>query len=172
MKKYWYILLMMLCCSLAFTACGDDDDPVVDEAWKQQNDDAFEAIANNPEYKELKSLGNNGSVYYKVLKEGEGTKQVYYTSTVKVYYTGILVDGEVFKEYEPPYQNPATISVNGSDISQGMATALQYMHVGDRWEIWIPYQLSYGATGYIANKVMLIPGYSTLKYELEIVEIL
>ncbi len=166
MKKYWFTLMMMLCCTLAFTACGDDDDPVIDEAWKQQNDEAFAAIAKNPAYDELKSLGNNGSIYYKVLKEGEGTEQIYYNSKVKAYYTGTLVDGTVFDSREYPYQASATFDVDG--VVQGWTTALQYMHVGDRWEVWIPYQLGYGEA---ATRDGSIPGYSTLKFEMEVVEI-
>ncbi len=166
MKKYWYILMMTCCCLLVFSSCGKDDDNVIDEEWKQQNEDAFDAISMNPAYSELKSLGNNGSIYYKVLKEGEGTKQIYYNSIVKIYYSGWMIDGTLFDQKEYPYQSPSQLSVNG--FVEGVTTALQYMHVGDRWEIWVPYQLGYGTGG---NYDGTIPGYSTLKFEMEVVEI-
>jgi FKBP-type peptidyl-prolyl cis-trans isomerase len=38
--------------------------------------------------------------------------------------------------------------------------------VGDKWEVWIPQELGYGTTG--SGE---IPGYSTLVFEMELVEI-
>jgi FKBP-type peptidyl-prolyl cis-trans isomerase len=41
---------------------------------------------------------------------------------------------------------------------------------GDKWEIWVPYQLAYGRTG-SSDSDNTIPGYSTLVYEIEIVSV-
>jgi len=76
-------------------ACGDDDaiklDPTALEAWTKANEQAINDIAKNPEYTEIVSPGNNGSIYYKVLKEGTGEKQIFFTSQVTVYYKGWFV---------------------------------------------------------------------------------
>lgn len=179
MKKYKYIALVLLCLT-AITSCGkdDDDDNAVKYAdWKLENEVAFQAIEADPAYTELKSLGNDGSIYYKVLKEGTGrtpinyTDSIYYTDSVKVYYTGWMINNTVpFYEFEPPYQEPQVKAVNQF---QGWATALQYMHIGDRWEIWIPQELGYGETGSLlsSNYYTVLP-YSTLHYELEVVGII
>lgn len=179
MKKYGYIAMMVICTLLIGTACGDDDDDVTaDEAWTLENDEAFAKIAADPSYKEIKSEGNDGSVYYKVLKEGDGKEPIYYNSTIKAYYTGSLirdydgsvVDGADFNVVEPPYDTPATFSINGTIAGWGIA--VPWMKVGDRWEIWIPQQLAYGASGSLdASKNVVIPPYSTLKFEIEVVEI-
>lgn len=45
MKKYWHIALMLFCV-LMITSCGDDDEALeVDEVWKVQNEEAFQAHA-------------------------------------------------------------------------------------------------------------------------------
>lgn len=176
MKKIWYVALVVICAMMA-TSCDDDDDDdvTVDPKWAQLNQDAFFNISTNKEYKEYKSASNAGSIYVKVLKEGEGTEPIYYNSKVKCYYTGSFVvtyesdeiditAGDKFDYAEPPYKNPVEFNVNG--VVDGFTTALMYMHVGDRWEVWIPTQMGYGSAGSGS-----IPPYSTLKFEIEVVEI-
>ena len=51
-------------------------------------------------------------------------------------------------------------------VVDGFSTALQHMKVGDKWEVWMPWRLAYGVTGK-GN----IPGYTTLVFEIELVEI-
>jgi len=47
-----------------------------------------------------------------------------------------------------------------------MSTALQNMEVGDKWEVWIPQELGYGAIPQTS-----IPAYTTLVFEIELLEI-
>lgn len=177
MKKFWYLAMIVLCTCMA-TSCNEDDDDNedVDVEWAKLNQEAYYNISANKAYKALKSQSNAGSIYYKVLKEGTGTQQIYYNSKVKCYYTGSYVvtyksdkinikEGDVFDSAEPPYMNAVDFSVN--TVVDGFSTALQYMHVGDRWEIWIPSNMGYGSSSSSSG----IPAYSTLKFELEVVEI-
>jgi FKBP-type peptidyl-prolyl cis-trans isomerase len=160
-------------------SCSEkDDEEDVDVEWARLNQEAFFNISANSEYKALKSQSNAGSIYYKVLKEGEGTEQIYFNSKVKCYYTGSFVvtynsdkinnikAGQVFDSVEPPYKNAAEFTV--SNNVDGFTTALQNMHVGDRWEIWVSSNMGYGSTGG-GNGV--IPPYTTLKFEVEVVSI-
>lgn len=179
MKKYGYIALMFLC-ALVITSCKDDDETTYEEAlaqygdWKVENDEAFQAIAANPDYTEIKSIGNDGSIYIKVLKEGTGREPIYYTDSVSVYYTVWTVDGEEHDAYEPPYNDPIDFPVGNTSFISGWATALQNMHVGDRWEIWMPQELAYGYIGnYNRNtNIYSILPFSTLKYEIEVAGII
>ncbi|HEY9551558.1 MAG TPA: FKBP-type peptidyl-prolyl cis-trans isomerase [Prevotella sp.] len=95
-----------------------------------------------------------------------------YSDSVRVNYRGRLIpspsyaDGYVFDQsytgnYNPLTANPASLSVQ--EVVDGFSTALQNMVIGDRWEIYIPYQLGYGATNSGA-----IPGYSTLVFDMEL----
>ena len=165
MKKYWHIVLMLFCVLLTAPSCSNDDDDVkIDEEWKQQNEEAFKAKATDSEFKKIESEGKEASVYYKVLKTGTG-KQPLYTSTVNVYYKGKLIDGTVFDQKLFEDGSPFNTLVAGRTIL-GWTVALQHMHVGDKWEVWIPQELGYGTTG--SGE---IPGYSTLVFEMELVEI-
>ena len=90
MKKYGLYLLAITIALFFATSCGEDEDNHL-ERWMVANQNALNAIKANPEYKELKSPGNEGSIYYKVLKKGEGTDSIYYTSIVDCYYKGWLI---------------------------------------------------------------------------------
>lgn len=57
------------------------------------------------------------------------------------------------------------IYING--VIDGFSTALQHMKEGDIWEIWVPWELGYGSSGSGS-----IPGYTTLVFEIELMEIM
>ena len=101
MKRFGYILAMLFGLLFVGSACSDDDDDntlEVDEVWKAQNEDAFAAQAQNPEFQKLESQSGAGYILYKVLKQGESTEQIYWNSQVEVYYKGTLIDGTVFDD--------------------------------------------------------------------------
>jgi peptidylprolyl isomerase/FKBP-type peptidyl-prolyl cis-trans isomerase FklB len=179
MKHCLYFIFAIISLFSAFS-CNKEDDDKDSDVWKAANEQAFDAIKSNPEYTELKSPGNEGSIYYKVLAEGTGTKPIYYTSVVKVYYSGkFIVDdtrygikkGDYFELKTMDYSTPTTHNVYG--WITGWKTALQNMVKGDKWEIYVPYQLGYGSVAqYDSNNRLSIPAYSTLVYEIEIVDVL
>jgi peptidylprolyl isomerase/FKBP-type peptidyl-prolyl cis-trans isomerase FklB len=177
MKKYGLYFIMIAATTFVATSCSSDDDNHLDE-WMLANQQAFNAIKTNPEYREIKSPGNEGSIYYKVLQSGEGTDSIYYTSTVSCYYKGwfaadypqessnikkgTVFDRKLFDD-GAPYSFTA-----GTGVINGWKTALYKMVKGDKWEVWIPYQLAYGRTG---DTYGTIPGYSTLVFEIEVVSV-
>ena len=180
MKKYGLYLMMVAAALFCSTSCGDEEEDNHLERWMVANQNAFNAIKTNPEYKELKSPGNEGSIYYKVLEEGEGTDSIYYTSIVDCFYKGWLIadypelyftNGHIFDQALYDYGPPAIFNAGG--VVSGWKTAFQHMKKGDKWEVWIPYQLGYGRDGSIDpnTKRVAIPGYSTLVFEVEIVSV-
>lgn len=179
MKKYLHIALMLLCV-LAVSSCKDDDNGTDEvEIWKVANEAAFQAKANDPSFTKLDALNNEGFIFYKELKKGDGGS-VYYTDTVSVYYKGcilmdskgnmltdfsnVLEDGYAFNENM--FDNGTPVNFAVSSVVAGWQTALQYMKVGDRWEIWIPQQLGYGS-----SSQSTIPAYSTLVFDVEVLSI-
>lgn len=178
-------LFLLLTAVLFITSCSDDDEEqIFDDNWRIKNEQKFSEIANNPEYTELKSEGNNGSIYYKVLKKGEGTTRILYTSTVELFYKGWYTvsydhreEGDVFQQviYEnnPPSSYVVSALNNSTNLKpEGWQIALQHMVEGDKWEIWIPARLGYGTSDVrdtYGNLIM--EGHTTLAYELEVVSV-
>ena len=189
MKKYWRFIVMWIA-GLALVACSDDDSNSwylpVDEAWREANVNAFEQRANDEGIEYINSQSNNGRILYKVLKKGEGTEQIYYTSQVECYYKGcfiadengnyiqnrdsVLSQGEVFDSRLRENDDDPFLFTVGSDVVDGWSTALQYMHEGDIWEVWIPYSLGYGVNGNV-NGTDTIKPYTTLVYQIEVADI-
>ena len=180
MKKnvqFLIIVITVICC---ITSCKEKGD-IEQERWMSANIEAMNAIKANPEYKEIQSPGNQGSIYYKALKSGEGTDTIRYTSIVSCYYRGRFVAdysrynieaGDKFEELLFDDGPPAYFAISGVSMINGWKTALQHMVKGDKWEIWIPYQLGYGRNGTTdSNGKIIIPGYSTLVYELEVMSV-
>ena len=77
-----------------------------------------------------------------------------------MHYKGSLIDG---REFDNSYERSCPDALRLSDVIEGWQVALQKMHVGDKWKIYIPYTIGYG------NKsVDSIPAYSTLVFEVEL----
>lgn len=100
---------------------------------------------------------------YQVVTEGNGPKPAA-TDTVKVHYTGTLLDGTKFDSSVDRGQ-PAQFALNA--VIPGWTEALQLMPVGSKYVLWIPSELAYGDRG--------TPGpigpNATLKFEVELLEI-
>jgi FKBP-type peptidyl-prolyl cis-trans isomerase FklB len=100
---------------------------------------------------------------YEVVKMGTGPKPTS-QNTVKVHYTGTLIDGTEF-DSSVKRNEPAQFPVTG--VIAGWTEALQLMPVGSKFKLYIPQALAYGANG--AGDV--IKPYSTLIFDVELLEI-
>ncbi|MDR0348967.1 MAG: FKBP-type peptidyl-prolyl cis-trans isomerase [Tannerella sp.] len=190
-RVLFFLSIAVTAVSLIASCSKNDDDGVFDKVWKQKNEEAFAAIAKNPGYKELKSLSNYGSIYYKVLKKGEdGAKRVYYNSRAQVYYKGFYVaahenikagdvfDQRLFEDGIPfnvalsaAVSNQSTTNPNGyATTITGWTDVLQHMVEGDKWEVWIPYQLGYGQYDVYNSGKLTMKGSTTLAFEIELVK--
>jgi len=78
---------------------------------------------------------------YKVIKKGDGPVPTD-SSTVKVHYTGTLIDGTQFDSSRDKGQ-PFETKVNGR-IIKGWTEILQNMTVGSKYMVYIPTELAYG----------------------------
>ena len=101
---------------------------------------------------------------YEVLAEGKGRKPKV-TDKVQCHYHGTLIDGQVF-DSSIQRGTPAVFGVN--QVIPGWVEALQLMPEGDKWKLYIPSDLAYGAQG--AGE--MIPPHSTLVFEVELQKIL
>ncbi|MFM2484399.1 FKBP-type peptidyl-prolyl cis-trans isomerase [Celerinatantimonas yamalensis] len=101
---------------------------------------------------------------YEVISAGDGATPSA-TDKVKVHYHGTLVDGTVFDSSVKRGQ-PIEFPVNG--VIKGWTEALQNMKVGDKWKLYIPQELAYGAQGAGAA----IAPYSALVFEVELLGVM
>ena len=101
---------------------------------------------------------------YKVLTAGKG-KAPLATDKVTVHYTGKLVDGTVF-DSSVSRGEPASFAVN--QVIPGWTEALQLMHEGDKWLIFIPSDLGYGPQGAGGGQ---IPPDAALIFEVELIKV-
>jgi FKBP-type peptidyl-prolyl cis-trans isomerase FklB len=100
---------------------------------------------------------------YQVLKAGTGPKPTA-EQTVRVHYTGTLVDGKVF-DSSVERGEPAEFPVNR--VIPGWVEALQLMPVGSKWRLVIPPAIAYGERGAPPD----IPPNATLVFEVELLGI-
>ena len=99
-------------------------------------------------------------VYYKVLSTGRTDgPQPTPRSIVTVHYTGRTIDG---KEFDTS-RGGVPLAIRLCDLIEGWIVAMQAMHVGDRWEVYIPSEMGYGKFSQPG-----IPGGSTLIFEIEL----
>ena len=105
----------------------------------------------------------DSGLQYKIITSGDG-KQPKDTDTVTTHYSGTLIDG---REFDSSYKRdkPASFPVKG--VIKGWTEALQLMHVGDKWQLFVPSDLAYGAT----KRSELIEANSTLIFEIELLGI-
>lgn len=99
---------------------------------------------------------------YEVIKMGTGPKPAA-EEVVKVHYTGTLTDGTKF-DSSVDRGEPAVFGVN--QVIRGWQEGIQLMPVGSKFKFYIPYELGYGEQG-----TGPIPPYSTLVFEVELLEI-
>lgn len=102
-------------------------------------------------------------IYYKVLAEGNSDgPQPSPRSIVTAHYTGRTIDGRQFDSS----RGGAPLAIRLCDLIEGWIIAMQQMHVGDKWEVYIPAEMGYGKFSQPG-----IPSGSTLIFEIELLGI-
>jgi len=185
---------MLLCAafftlhSSLFTSCSEDDATEDEYAdWQLRNEVFFASLsdslsANPAQWQRILNYSLSGDadhdaasyIYVKKLEQGTGTESPCYTDSVRLSYQGRLIptttypeghifDSTLYGSYS--LATTATAKQVVSGVVDGFATAVQHMHCGDRWRVYIPYQLGYGKT-----EQNSIPAYSTLIFDITLVD--
>jgi FKBP-type peptidyl-prolyl cis-trans isomerase len=100
---------------------------------------------------------------YKVIKKGGKKNKPTATQTVKVNYEGRFIDGKIF---DSSYERKEPISFPLNRVIPGWTEGLQLMSPGDKYELYIPYELGYGSQGRGT-----IPPFATLVFTVELLGI-
>lgn len=101
---------------------------------------------------------------YLVLQKGDGPQPTE-KDTVKVHYTGTLLDGKVF---DSSVERGEPIEFPLNQVIPGWTEGVQLMNVGSKFRFFIPYNLAYGEQGTQGGP---IPGFATLIFEVELLGI-
>ena len=135
-------------------------------------------------------VSTNENAYYiyckkiKALDDYTTARRPLSTETVSAYYYGTLINGLNFdgnfsgygatdqgfldkndaEKAPTDFDSPAEFDVN-SNIISGWSIVLQYMYVGERWMVYIPWQCGYGSSGSSDGN---IPGYSALAFDMQL----
>lgn len=100
---------------------------------------------------------------YKVIRQGNMKSATPNRgSVVTVHYTGRLITGKSFDSS----RGGVAPAFRLRELITGWVIALQQMHIGDKWEIYIPAEMGYGKLNQPG-----IPGGSTLVFEIELLAI-
>ena len=127
-----------------------------------------EYVQANREWLEAKSKEEgvkalSWGIYYKVLKDGnQSSEQPNIRSIITAHYTGKTINGKKFDSS----RGRAPLACRLCDLINGWIIALQQMHIGDKWELYIPAEMGYGRFSQPG-----IPGGSTLIFEIELLGI-
>ena len=187
MKSIKILFTLTLSVLFGLTSCEETTDVGEFDNWQSRNTQFIDSIAGvarantSGDWKviladgldPMKQWGNDCYVYCQVIEEGSGTEHPLFTDSVVVNYSGRLMpsatypDGFLFDssysgDFNPSFNVPVGLPLSGT--VPGFYTAVQDMVAGDRWKVYIPYQLGYG------EKVSAsIPACSTLIFDINLV---
>lgn len=143
----------------ALTALLQQRRTAITEAMKAEGE-AF--LAGNKKQDGVETL--ESGLQYKVIEEGDGESPTA-TDTVKVHYTGKLINGNVF-DSSVQRGKPATFRVG--QVIPGWQEGIQKMKVGSKWMLFVPSELAYGERG----SAGAIGPHQVLVFEVELLEIM
>lgn len=185
-----FIICCLSCLSCLFFSCSKEETEAGEyDNWTQRNEVYFASLADslnaNPaQWQRILSYAQSDAIehdiykyiYVKKLEEGTGTDSPASTDSVRVIYQGRLVPSATFTEgyifdstvngkFSSKTSSTAKLLV--SSTVEGFSTALQHMHRGDRWRVFIHSSLAYGDS---YNSSGTIPGHSVLIYDLQLID--
>lgn len=196
MKKYILLSLLFTQCLLLFTSCDETEEVNKYADWRNRNEAFIDSLKRvydaktDPELIQIIPYAEkNYPIYAKKLKTVTSGETPLYTDSVYTYYRGMLINEAVFGAATTPryytklyqsldifdknfageepnaFESPTKFLVNG--VVAGWREVLQRMKVGERWEIYVPWQQGYGSS--VSGT---IPAYSTLIFDVNLVSII
>jgi len=152
MKKSYILLIFVTLLSSFFISCKND-------AQREIDDRNAYLEANN-----INVAPTASGLYYVETEEGTG-EQAKAGDVVKVHYSGYLLDGTKF-DSSFDRNEPFEFELGAGQVIKGWDEGIALMKEGGKATLIIPHDLAYGPNGY-----SIIPPYSTLVFDVELVEI-
>jgi len=96
-------------------------------------------------------FSRESGLQYSVIHSGNGKKPEI-SDRVRIHFRGRTLKGYIF---DSTYDKDAPAELAINRLLPGMAEALQLMHEGDKWEIYLPNALAYGNQGPMAGQALV-----------------
>ena len=190
LKTLLFTILPLVVGGMVAVSCSEESGSEDEYAnWQERNEVFFASLADSLSkdpvaWRRIKNFtldpqtedSSTDYIYVKVINSSEETERPTYTDSVRCGYQGRIIpatsfpkgyvfDGTVYGTYS--IQTNATSRMKLSNLILGMQTALQHMHRGDYWRVYIPSTLGYGSQDMTSSG---IPPYSTLIFDLTLVD--
>jgi|WetSurMetagenome_2_1015567.scaffolds.fasta_scaffold42858_2 FKBP-type peptidyl-prolyl cis-trans isomerase FklB len=194
MKNYKFLYLVLLLFTvIGFVSCGETSDEESEYInWQPKNETYFTNLRDSvrqliksgrtdwriyPIWSQADSVVGSKSdsiIIVHVEEAGKGSGCPIYSDSVRVHYyawrmpstsypSGYVFDSSYStNSYDESISIPSKIAVSG--VVDGFSTALQHMHIGDKWSVIVPYQLGYGTS----SSGTTVPPYSTLVFDIKL----
>ncbi|MCX6245722.1 MAG: FKBP-type peptidyl-prolyl cis-trans isomerase [Bacteroidetes bacterium] len=147
---------------------AEQEQTELNKAEKMKTDSIMNAeaglLAKYLKEKNIKAKPLPSGLYYIPVTEGTGPKAEA-GKTVKVHYTGKLLDGKVF-DSSVERNSPIEFVLGQGQVIKGWDQGISMMKQGGKATLIIP-----SAIGYSDRDMGVIPPYSTLVFEVELVEV-
>lgn len=148
MKKLHVLLLL----ALATAGCSKKVDEIGNDKFKPAEG---EPLPPGPATLQIEDV-----------KVGTG-KEAHIGDTVKVLYTGTLMNGRKFDSTHDRGDEPAEFKLAQGQVIDGWVEGVKGMKVGGKRKLTIPSSMGYGAQGHPPD----IPGGAGLKFDVELVAV-
>lgn len=145
-----------------FKSLEDEQEAMREQMGKQFKEEGEVFLAANAKKEGVVTLPSG--LQYKVIKEGTGKKPSV-NDTVRCHYEGTLIDGTKF---DSSYDRNEPADFGLKQVIKGWTEGLQYMAEGAVHELYIPFDLAYGANGAGG----MIPPYAALVFKVELIKVL
>ena len=153
----------------AITSCSDNKvketaepaKPTEEEVTETVPRDTFPADKWMEENKSKEGVVEANGIQYKVITEGTGVKPNK-RKRVKMNFDLRLTNGKVVESH----WGKDVMELAITNVLPGLQNALTMMPEGSTWEIYVPWQLGYGAEGSKG-----IPPYSALIFKVKLIEV-
>ena len=147
-------LALLLAFAVSTAACADPLDLAANQAY-------LASYARKPGV-----ITRPSGLEYRVIRSGLIGRRPSLGDTVRLAFTGKLIDGKPFDGSAAGF--PATLPLSSISL-HGLSEALQMMREGDRWELVVPASLGFGTRGTGEGTV---PPNQTLVFDVTLVQVI
>ncbi len=158
MKKRWFIPFVLA--SILGASCISCNENSEEIEWRDANIAFMASIAKKPGILTIgDTLNGFSGIYYEIIERGDSTSM----TPILGDYTTVDYSGWLYNSSDPFEERYNFSQQLGRSQITGWTLALERMHIGDKWKIYLPYYQGYGISSYD-----VIPSYSALIFTIKL----